>query len=61
MPLYTFTCPRCGHTQDIPLTIDERDRVKVKCRKCACNRMERVKTAASFVITGFNAKNRYSR
>lgn len=71
MPLYTYRCPRCGHTVDETHTIADRDRVPL-CLECSdyddlvqfgerTAMMVRVPTCASFEIKGFNAKNGYSK
>ena len=62
MPSYPFVCPKCGaettrfksiatRNENPPQCVQHREKVTMK-RKPA---------AANFVVTGFNAKNGYSK
>jgi predicted nucleic acid-binding Zn ribbon protein len=61
MPSYLYTCPKCGAQTTRFKTVEKRDDAPV------CNQhrqplvMDRTPTAANFTVTGFNAKNGYSK
>ena len=69
MPRYVFKCVRCGHEETVSLAWRHRDLVAIYCRATDCKpavpggqcRMERQPTAPNFSVTGFNAKNGYSK
>lgn len=60
MPLYTYVCQSCGHQHDEHRTVADRDDI-VRCPKCKLHDLRRVPTVAGFIITGFNAKNGYTK
>lgn len=73
MPLYEFKCAACEHEQTMMLRVRDvtdvrlfentppEHRFVVVCSKCGEPGMERVPSAPSFKVTGFNAGNGYSR
>ena len=63
MPNYRFACPDCGHEFD--KNVNFRVRHEVWCPLCAQSDLisicECLPSAPSFTVTGFNAKNGYSK
>ena len=41
MPLYEFTCKKCGHQFEELLTLSEMEAGKLKCPACQSKRVER--------------------
>lgn len=41
MPLYEFSCKKCGHNFDELLSLSEMEQGKVKCPACSSKRVER--------------------
>lgn len=76
MPVYLFRCPDCGKERSVVKSITLRDTPEL-CHhslnatsetswpftydRGVAFRMDRVPTPASFIVTGFNAKNGYSK
>ena len=58
MPIYAYLCPDCGASYDLVRRMAD-DTIPV-CHHCETP-LERRPTAANFTITGYNAKNGYSR
>jgi putative FmdB family regulatory protein len=57
MPRYDFQCRTCGHVRELQARVEERHAI---CEKCYCL-MERQPAAPAFTVTGYNAKNGYSK
>ena len=62
MPLYLYKCPSCHEGQEVylPFPITKADDHYTICKSCDVA-MERVPTAASFEVRGFNARNGYAK
>jgi putative FmdB family regulatory protein len=41
VPLYEFTCKKCGHIFDELMSLSELEKGKVKCPACSSKRVER--------------------
>lgn len=62
MPTYLFRCERCGREATRVKTIEGRNDNPPFCvAHKVKERMTRVATPANFTVTGFNAKNGYSK
>lgn len=59
MPLWDFKCEKCNAITEMRFPSVE-DTVNARCPHCHGEVM-RLPAAGGFVITGFNAKNNYSR
>lgn len=64
MPRYSYRCPECMTVQEYTRTMQHRD-APVLCLVCAFgdidSHCERIPDAPAFTVTGFNAKNGYSK
>lgn len=60
MPTYSYHCSGCGRTKDLQVPIDFRHILTVTCSDCKLE-MDRLPSAPAFKVTGFNAKNGYSK
>jgi hypothetical protein len=70
VPTYDYICPLCGNHETRQLPVAERDATQLCGAYPACNTpylglcrgiLERQASAPSFVVTGYNAKNGYSK
>jgi len=52
VPIYTFTCIKCGDTQEILASYDELAKIeeKIRCKKCGSN----VKRKLAPFVSHFN-------
>lgn len=50
MPLYEFTCKKCGHNFEELMTLSEVEEGKMKCPACHSKRVER--GLSSFATSG---------
>jgi putative FmdB family regulatory protein len=59
MPIYEYLCRACGERFD---AVQPQPAPCPPCRKCGEEEhIDRKLTAATFTVTGYNAKNGYSR
>lgn len=65
MPMYLFRCRLCDAERYVPVSISRRDEHVEYCNDTTVHpenaRMVRVPTPANFRISGYNAKNGYSK
>ena len=59
MPLFEFSCKKCGHKFEELLSVSERDRGDIKCPACGSARVDQgfsaFATGSSGATTGGNA------
>jgi putative FmdB family regulatory protein len=55
MPSYEFECKTCGHEFSLRMSVDERDKKKVRCPKCDS---EAVKHVIQSVFVATERKSR---
>jgi len=61
MPLYDLRCKKCGKVFMDVLVKNNREHYSPACPLChTIGSLEKLPSSASFVVKGFNAKNRYS-
>lgn len=64
MPSYSYRCRECMAEYTAPRTIGNRD-APFQCARCLFNDIEnwceRIPDAPAFTITGYNAKNGYTK
>jgi predicted nucleic acid-binding Zn ribbon protein len=61
MPSYLYKCPKCDAQTSRFKKIEDRDDAPICVQHKQPLVMERVPTSANFTVTGFNAKNGYSK
>lgn len=57
MPIYEFSCKKCGEVTEDIVTVSTDT---IKCPKCGSD-ANKIMSSSSFVINGYSEKNGYSK